>query len=46
MDFSISLDILKEIMALIIPSTFLWALVTKGFSMIVRAASGRRFLDE
>lgn len=46
MDFSVSIDILKEVMSLIIPSTFLWCLVIKGFTMVVRAATGRRYIDE
>lgn len=46
MDFSISIDILKEVMSLVIPSVFLWSLTIKGFTMIVRAATGRRYIDE
>lgn len=46
MDFTVSIDILRQVMSLIIPSTFLWCLVIKGFTMIVRSATGRRYLDE
>lgn len=46
MDFQFSLDILKDIMKLIVPSVFLWAFTIKGLTLIVRAATGRRHLDE
>lgn len=46
MDFTISIDILREIMTLIIPSTFIWAFVTRAIIMVVRAATGRNFIDE
>lgn len=46
MDFTISLDILVDVMKLIVPSVFLWAFTIKGLTLIVRAATGKRYLDE
>lgn len=46
MDFSISLDILVDVMKLIVPSVFLWSFTIKGLTLIVRAATGKRYLDE